>query len=220
VSLFIKKENTLVKTIRSTALSLFFFASLASLAHAQSFDVYFGLGTAQDSAATLSSDTFGTGTTYGGTRMGGLFGTYGADFLFSNHFGVGAESSFRFSQGDYAGLNYRPTFYDFNGIWLPLGAKKRIVPEVQAGLGGANLSYYYSSTYCDQFVGCSTSHQFLESSHHFQAHFGAGVRIYTVGGLYVRPQVDVHWVDNFYQFGSNWVPEYSAVIGYSFGHGK
>jgi hypothetical protein len=220
----IKKENSSVRTIRSIAFSSasfsVFFLSAVVQAHAQSFDAYFGVGTAQDKAANLSSDTFGDGTLYGGTRMGGLFGTYGGDFMFSKHFGVGAESSFRFSQGDYAGLGYRPTFYDFNGVWLPLSGSRRVVPEIQAGVGGANLSYYESSTYCDQFVGCSTSNQLLESSHHFQVHFGAGVRIYAVGGLYVRPQFDVHWVNNFYQFGSGWVPEYSAVVGYSFGHGK
>lgn len=209
-----------MRTIKSIALSSLAFLSLASLASAQSFDAYFGLGTATDGAANLSSDTFGTGTTYGGTRMGGLFGTYGGDFMFSKHFGVGAESSLRFTQGDYAGLNYRPIFYDFNGIWMPFGESKRIAPEIQAGLGGANLSYYYNSTYCDQFVGCSTSNQFLESSHHFQTHFGVGVRIYTLGGLYFRPQVDVHWVNNYYQFGSGWVPEYGAVVGYSFGRAK
>jgi hypothetical protein len=49
-------------------------------------------------------------------KMGGLFGTVGGDLMFMPHFGVGAESSFRMSQGAYAGLKYRPTFYDFNGI--------------------------------------------------------------------------------------------------------
>jgi hypothetical protein len=194
------------------------------MAQAQNADVYFGLGTAVAGSSNLQSDTFGDGNLYGGTRMGGLFGTYGGDFMFSKHFGIGAESSFRFSQGAYAGLKYRPTFYDFNAIWTPVSASgenaKRFVPEVQLGLGGVNLSYYYPSTYCDQFVGCSTTNQYLEGSHHFQTHFSAGVRIYTIGGLYIRPQIDVHYVDNFYQFGSDWVPEYGAVIGYSFGHRK
>jgi hypothetical protein len=29
--------------------------------------------------------------------------------------------------------------------------------------------------------------------------------------------VEAHWVDNFSQFGSNWVPQYSMGIGYTFG---
>jgi len=208
------------KTIQSITISAFFFAASATLACAQGVDAYFGMGTAQAPSANISSDTFGDGTIYGGTRMGGMFGTYGGDFIFSKHFGVGAESSFRFSQGAFAGLNYRPTFYDFNGIWLPLGNSNRFVPEVQGGLGGVNLSFYYPQSYCDQFVGCQSSNQFLESSHHFQVHFSAGVRIYAYGNFYVRPQVDVHWVNNFYQFGGGWVPEYGAVVGYSFGRGK
>lgn len=208
-----------MKLINSITLSTLFFVSVAGLAEAQSVDAFFGLGTAQAPASNLSSDTFGDGTLYGGTRIGGLFGNVGGDVMFG-HFGVGAESSFRFSQGAYAGLQYRPMFYDFNGVWQPTFHSKRVVPEIQAGLGGVNLGFYYPSTYCDQFVGCSTSNQYLESSHHFQVHFGGGVKFYTVGGLYVEPKVDVHWVNDFYQFGSNWVPEYTAAIGYTFGHSR
>jgi hypothetical protein len=29
--------------------------------------------------------------------------------------------------------------------------------------------------------------------------------------------VDVHWVNNFFQFGSGWVPQYSVAVGYRFG---
>jgi hypothetical protein len=204
---------TLIKlTFLTTLMTL-----VAGLAQAQTADVYFGLGTAQASASTLSVDTFGDGNLYGGTRMGGLFGTIGGDFLLNNHFGIGAETSFRFSQGAYAGLTYRPLFYDVNGIWAPGTKSKHFVPEFQLGLGGVNISYYYPTTYCDQFVGCSTESQYAEGSHHFQLHGGVGVKIYTVGGLYIRPQVDVHWVNNFYQFGSNWVPEYGAAVGYTFG---
>jgi len=44
-----------------------------------------------------------------------------------------------------------------------------------------------------------------------------GVRLYVTDHLFVRPQVDAHYVDNFFQFGSNWVPEYGASVGWSFG---
>jgi hypothetical protein len=43
------------------------------------------------------------------------------------------------------------------------------------------------------------------------------VRFYVKDNVFIRPQVDVHWVKNLFQFGSNWVPEYGAAIGYSFG---
>jgi len=43
------------------------------------------------------------------------------------------------------------------------------------------------------------------------------VRLYVKPSIYIRPQVDVHWVNNFQEFGSSWAPEYSVAIGYSFG---
>ena len=132
--------------------------------------------------------------------------------------GVGAETDFRFSQGAYAGLTYRPTFYDFNAIWPPSGHKyKRIVPELEGGVGGVHVGFYYPNTSCDQFVGCSSSNTFVEGSNHFQVHLSAGLRIYATQHLFIRPQVDAHYVNNFTQFGSDWVPEYGGSVGWSFG---
>ena len=186
-------------------------------ANAQSADVYFGLGTATADASGVPSNTFGDGTLYYPPKMGGLFGTAGAGFMITPHFGVGAETSFRMSRGSYAGLTYRPTFYDFNGIYHPLSESKRVVPEFQAGLGGVNLKFYVNQQYCDTFAGCSNSNSYLESSNHLQAHFGAGVKFYVKNNLYIRPQADVHWVHNFFQFGTSWVPEYGVAVGYTFG---
>ncbi len=207
-----------MRLIRSTiplALALCFGASFA---HAQSdVDVYFGVGTAMDSSSRQAIDTFSTGSPFTTPRLGGTFGKVGGDFMMTPHFGVGAEMDFRFAQGSYTGLNYRPMFYDFNGIWNPTGhAERRVVPEIQAGLGGARMSFYYPTSYCDQFAGCSNSNNFLESSNHFQVHMGAGVSFYVTHHLFIRPQVDVHYVNNFFQFGSSWVPEYGAAAGWSF----
>ena len=77
--------------------------------------------------------------------------------MFSPHLGVGVESSFRAKQGDYAGLKYKPNFYDFNAVWHPFTTVHRVVPELQAGLGGVNTKFYYTQQYCDQFAGCSSS---------------------------------------------------------------
>jgi hypothetical protein len=148
--------------------------------------------------------------------MGGLFLKFGGTFMFTPHLGAGVETSFRASQGSYAGLTYRPTFYDFNGVYHPV-VGKRVVPEFQAGLGAVNLKYYYSQQYCDTFVGCSTTNSVLESTNLFQVHFSGGVKFYLKDGFFVKPQVDVHWVHNFFQFGSDWVPEYGGAIGYTFG---
>jgi hypothetical protein len=190
----------------------------ASLAHAQNADVFFGVGTATDSSSGASIDTFSTGNPFTSPKLGGAFGKVGGDFMITPHFGVGAEYDFRFSQAAYAGLNERPSFYDFNGIWMPTSRRfKRVVPELQGGLGAAHLSFYYPQTYCDAFAGCSTSSTQVDSSTHFQVHMSAGVRLYATSHLFIRPEVDAHYVNNFFQYGSNWVPEYGASIGWSFG---
>ena len=191
----------------------------ATFAQAQSgLDVFFGVGTATDSSSNQSIDTFQTGNPFTSPRLGGTFGKAGADYMITPHFGVGAETDFRFSQGSYAGLNYRPTFYDFNAIWTPTGhVERRIVPELEGGVGGARLSFYYPNSYCDQFAGCTTSNTFVESSNHFQVHMSAGIRFYVTHHVFVRPQVDAHWVNNYFQFGSSWVPEYGGSVGWSFG---
>ena len=194
------------------------FAALfgAQLAAAQGVDVFFGLGTATNSSSKQIVDTFGDGTLYGTPRMGGLFADTGGSLMITPHYGFGGEVSFRTSQGGYAGLNYRPIFYDFNGIYHPTG-EKRLVPEIQAGLGAVNLRFYQNVSGCDVFGGCSSASQFLESSNHFQLHFGVGLKYYVKGNFFVRPQFDLHWVNNFFQFGSDLVPEYSVALGYTFG---
>jgi outer membrane protein W len=186
-------------------------------ANAQSgVDAFFGVGTAQASSSNQLIDTFGDGNLYGTPKLTGTFGKVGADIMFTNHFGVGGEADFRFSQGPYAGLNYRASFYDAYGIWEPI-RNKRVVPQIEAGIGAAKLSFYYPSSYCDQFAGCSSSNTYIEGSDHFQAHFGLGVDLYATEHVFLRPQVDVHYVNNFFQFGTDWVPQYSVSVGYRFG---
>lgn len=190
-----------------------------SFAKAQSGpDVFFGVGTMMDSSNGQSIDTFGTGNPFTAPRLGGTFGKAGADIMIKPYLGIGGETDFRFSQGSYAGLTYRPTFYDFNAIFMPMARNsKRIAPEFQAGLGGVNTRFYLSNSFCDAFAGCSTSNQYLESSNHLQVHLSAGIRFYLTPHVFFRPQVDAHYVNNFTQFGSNWVPEYGASLGWSFG---
>jgi hypothetical protein len=204
--------------LRNFLLFGFAAALTAGSAHAQAdLDVFFGVGTASAPSSNSLIDTFGDGTLYKTPRMAGTFGKAGAGIMLTPHFGINGETDFRFQQGAYAGLSYRPTFYDFNAVWLPVGNRfKRVVPEIEGGLGGMNMKFYYSSSYCDAFAGCSTSNQYIESSNHFQLHMAAGIRFYATRHLFIRPQVDAHWVNNLYQFGSNWVPEYGAAIGWSF----
>jgi hypothetical protein len=178
---------------------------------------YFSLGTAMNSSSNQQIDTFGTGSPYTTPKLGGLFGDIGATFMVTPHWGVGGDMSWRTTQAAYAGLNYRPFFYNFDAVYEP-GKTKHIVPELRGGLGGVSLRYSINQQNCDAFAGCSTSNQFLESSHHFQAHMEAAARIYVTNRVFVRPSVEAHWVNNFFQFGSNWVPQYSIGVGYSFGN--
>jgi hypothetical protein len=209
----------LYKLIRVAIPMVMFSLALVLPASAQAgVDVFAGVGTTILDSSGQSIDTFNTGSPFTTPRMGGTFGKFGGDFMVTPHFGLGAETDFRFSQGAYAGLNYRPLFYDFNGIWLPTAHRlKRVVPELQAGLGGVNLKFYFPQSSCNSFTGCSSSNSFIDSSNHFQVHLEAGVRFYVTQHLFVRPQVDAHYVNNFFQFGSNWVPQYGASVGWTFG---
>ncbi len=206
-----------MRLLRNCSSFVFLFAFAASFAHAQNgLDAYFGVGTANASSNGQSIDTFQDGTLYRTPHLNGVFGKVGADLMLTPHFGFGGEADFRFTQAGYAGLNYRPTFYDFYGIWEPI-SRKRVVPQIEAGIGAANLRFFYPTSYCDQFAGCSSSNSYIESSNHFQTHLGLGLNLYATNHIFFRPQIDAHWVNNFYQFGSSWVPEYSVAVGYRFG---
>jgi hypothetical protein len=190
-----------------------------SPAMAQQANLYVGGGTAVASSNGQAIDAFGTGNFINTPRLTGLFLNVGGEFMFTNHFGAGAEINWRAGQGDYAGLNYRPIFYDFNGVWQPIKAK-RFVPELQAGIGGVAVNFSANQTACDAFAGCNTFSLGSERSNHFQTHLGVAARIYATPHIFVRPAVDAHYVNNFFQFGSNWVPEYTIGIGYSLGGEK
>jgi hypothetical protein len=202
--------------IRTIPVVLVLFFMGVTGAKAQSAGVLFGIGTATDGSNGQSLDTLGDT----GPKLGGVFATFGGDVMFRPTLGFGAEYSFHATQTNYApgaGVNFRPVFYDFNAIWHPLPKSPRIVPEFQGGLGGTDLKFYETETECDVAGVCTTLNQYIASSNHFQLHFSGGVRLYVTPSVYIRPQVDVHWVNNFQEFGSSWVPEYSVAVGYSFG---
>lgn len=197
-------------------------------AKAQAVSAYIGFGTATDSSngqqlecpeSALNCDS-GITSPDVGPKLTGTFGTFGADYMWKKHLGFGGEYSWRLSQGAFApqeDVTYRPAFYDFNVIWHPIDVA-RVVPEIQGGIGGVNTKFYETESGClSGAIACSTLSEYFASSNHFQIHFSGGVRFYVKGGLYIRPQVDVHWVNNFVEFGSDWVPEYTVAIGYTFG---
>lgn len=207
-----------MKTIRFNPILFFALFFSGAFAGAQPrVDVYFGLGTAQVGSTKELFDFFGTGNYKATSSMGGAFGILGGGVMLTSGFGAGAEVALHFTQKDYAGLGSRPIFYDFNGIWTPTLPKRilRIIqPEFQAGFGGLNLRFYGGSQYYSYTTGSYTN--FLGSSNHFQLHAGAGLRLYIKRHVFLRPQLDYHYVKNLSEFSSNSVPQFSLVIGYSF----
>ena len=182
-----------------------------------SLDVHIGASGAYAKSTGQNINTFGDGNLYSTPSLSGAFMNLGGGIMVTPRFGFGGEFSFQPGKSDYAGLSYRPMFYEFNGIYHPAKSAKRVVPEIQAGLGGVNLKFYYNQQDCNAFTGCSNSSSYLQSSNHFQLHAGAGVSLFVTPNIYVKPQFDLHWVHNFFQFGSNLVPQYGVSVGYRFG---
>ena len=149
--------------------------------------------------------------------MGGVFAVFGADFMIKPHLGINGEYSGRFAQANFLpneGLNVRPAFYDFNAVYQPTTGDKRIVPVLEGGIGGAKLSFYVSQ----QAGSLFNQSQFYVSSNYFQVHGAAGVKLYVKSDIFIKPQIDLRWVDNLTdQYGRTFVPEYSLSIGYTFG---
>jgi hypothetical protein len=214
-----------LKRLYFAAVLALLFSMLGTSAHAQSnFSVYFGMGSATDSASKADLNNcppngtgpgtcnFITGNPQSQPSLGGVFGMIGADYMFKRWLGFGGEDSFHFSQADYLGLGIRPSFFDFNAVIQPLPKSAKIVPEIQGGLGGAHLSFY-APVSC--LVTCTNG--LVQTSNHFQLHFSGGVRFYITHGIFIRPQFDGRWVHNFVEYGGSFVPEYTVAVGYTFG---
>src|SRR5579863_1356494 len=200
----------------------------------QGVSAYFGVGSATDTAGTGANpstnqpcpsgnlyDDF-TGACEPGPTIGGAFGVFGVDYMFKPHFGVNGEYAFRFAQAPYlpnAGLNMRPGFYDFNAVYEPIsGSDARIVPVLEGGIGGAQLTLYFTQQCSITGINCTSSSPAGFNANHFQVHAAAGVKVYISGGIFIKPQFDFHYVPNLnQQFGRNWVPQVSVSLGYTFG---
>lgn len=218
-------------------LSMLLFGNLN--VRAQGLSAYFGLGSASDSAGTSINavdsvtgaivtcpkgflfDDF-TGNCEPGPTIGGVFGVFGADFMWKTHLGFNGEYAFRFAQANYlplAGLTMRPAFYDFNVVYEPIaGSDRRIVPLLEGGIGGARIVLYQTQQCSITGINCTFSYPAYINANHFQVHGALGVKIYVKGNIFIKPQFDVHYVLHLTdQFGRNLVPEYTVAVGYSFG---
>ena len=202
-----------------------------SLAMAQSsFDVNLGFGSAHMKSNGNGIDNASSPNAYGGCSLSagdafceatpalsGFFLGLGGDIMLQKHYGFGAEVNLQPAQSNYGPLQYRQTFYDFNGIYAPVN-EKRIQLQLQGGIGGAKTSFSLSQNSCVGTAVCSNFVQPVGSANHFQVHVGVGVQLFVTEHIFVRPQFDLHYVPNFTeQFGGNAVPEGTIWIGYSFG---
>ena len=151
-----------------------------------------------------------------GPSLNGFFLGFGGGIMATKRYGFGAEISFTPGKSDYAGLQYRQTFWDLNGIYSPLNQKKVMV-QLIGGIGGAKTSFSYTQN-CAGIAVCSTQSQPVLNTNHFQIHAGVGVEIFVTDHVFIRPQLDLHYVPNLTdQFGTNVVPGAMVWLGYSFG---
>jgi hypothetical protein len=224
---FIQRRFSLLKlTIRTIAVFVLLLLASVNQAKAQGVSAYFGVGSANDGAGTSSGcptkqvlDDV-TGFCEPAPTIGGAFGVIGGDFMILPHLGVNAEYSFRFAQANYlpaAGLNARPSFYDFNAVYQPTTGTGRIVPVIEGGIGGSRLSLYFNQASCITQV-CTNSSSVVATSNHFQLHAAVGVKLYVKSNIFIKPQIDLHWVNNLdQQYSSDFVPQYTISVGYTFG---
>jgi len=184
----------------------------ANFAQAQKVDLAFGVSTVD--APGIGNLTLGDPNHAPVSLTGGAYPGFSGDVLFYHHLGFGAEVFWRASQANnYAGilgLNYRPLLYDFNAVYSPKLAS-HIYPELVAGIGALSTRYY-TGVSCGPY-SCTN----YQSSNHFDADFGGGIKLYPGHGFFVRPEVRVYIINNNTDFSSNHAMRYGMSIGYTFG---
>jgi hypothetical protein len=220
---FEQKETTTVKLIRCCLFTLVFMLVVLPLVHAQTAAFYMGFGTNYDKAngSGISLTTWedctpaqGNTTCKANPNMSNLFLGFGGEAMVDKRFGINAEVSFQPTKGDYGPMQFRQTFYDFNGIFAPYNEKK-VALKLLGGIGGARTGFSLKQSSCIGSVYCSSSTSTLGSANHFQVHAGAGVDVMLTNSLMIRPQFDFRYVPNLTdQFGRNTVIGGMVWIGF------
>jgi len=143
---------------------------------------------------------------------GGLYPSFSGDVAIHKNLAVGGEITWRGGRGNYdLSQPYRPIFWDIDALYLPkLGPK--VQGELSAGIGAESTRFYTPFTVCGNF-SCTN----YQTSTHFLGQFGAGLKLYARGGLFIRPEVHVYLVHNNLEYTSPYIVRYGASIGYTFG---
>lgn len=167
-------------------------AAISNPAQAQKIDLAFGVSTTLAPAPLFTHGAWAVPPLSGGAYPG-----LSGDVLFWHNVGFGAEMFWRASQGENylqdvygPGLNYRPTFYNFDAVYSPKLASHTYL-ELVAGMGALD-THFYSCNSCSQLGGSSL----ISSSNHFDGDFGAGIKFYLKGGLFIRPEARVYVINN------------------------
>jgi hypothetical protein len=193
----------LENNLRKLSFSFTVFALICFLgrpAHAQQFDLSFGVSGLTGASTTDQAQTIG----------GGAYTAFGLDFLFYHNLGVGFNAAFRARQNIFQGVvPFRPYFYDVDAVYAPpLG--KRAQAELSAGIGDESIHFYTGLT-CGTF-SCSD----FVSSNHFLGQFGAAMRFYVTNKIFIRPEAHFYIVRNNVEFSGSHANRYGVSIGYSF----
>ncbi len=183
---------------------------LSGSAFGQQMDFALGFSTLHSAAVSTSQ---ATQIFPPASLTGGLYPSISGDFSLRKNFAVGGEISWRGGQGNYdLSQPYRPIFWDFDGLYIPkLGPHAQA--EFSAGIGAESTRFYTNYLNCS-LVSCTN----YQTSTHFMGQFGAGLKLYAKGGLFVRPEMHLYLVNNNLEYTSPYVVRYGASIGYTFGH--
>jgi hypothetical protein len=189
--------------IFAPVLAVLFFAQFAS---AQQGDAMFG------GNALLSSGSCDPNTGLC-PEKGGFYPSVSADVIFHKRIGFNWETTWRGSQGDYAGQPFRPIITDFNAMFQPKLGKK-IGVDLMGGIGWQSTRFYLP--YCTNGFTCNN----FVSTRHFLTDLGGGIRYYVWGHVFVRPEVHYyHIFNNTDVFSNGNVIRVGASVGYTIGGG-
>jgi hypothetical protein len=200
----------LKRTLRLAILLSFVCGAVAAFsnnAQAQKVDLAFGISTVTAPSASSASGSYVPVSLTGGTFPG-----FSGDGIFWHHMGIGGEVYWRASQGSNyldSGVNYRPLFWNFNAVYSPKLASHTYL-ELVGGIGALSTRFY-----CPQCGnGYNTNYQ---SSNHFDADFGGGIKFYPKGGFFVRPEARLYLVNNNIDYSAAHATRLGLSIGYTFG---
>lgn len=196
-----------LKVVLFATVAMLALAGCSMSAEAQRIDFAFGVSNAlaPSTNAATTTDHFPV------SLSGGAYPGVSGNVFFLHNVGVGAELFWRASRVEYADTTvpFRPLFWDVNAVYSPKIAPHAYL-ELVGGIG-AMSSRFYTGTFCGSF-SCSN----YQSSNHFDADFGGGLKLYLGHGFFIRPEARWYIINNNQEFSSNHAGRAGVSIGYTF----